>query len=319
MAKKKVVTVKKKKTLPEKENWEEAFQGFLLWKQAQGLSETTLDDYKKHVNLFFKRHPKAFGPKNLKAAIYVYMSEQIKPATYNLRLAYLRAFFNWCVEEGFLTENPLAKFKRRKAEGRIVNVEEESLKRLIQLPDKEAFAGLRDYALMLLTLDTGIRPKEAFSLLSEDINIRSLEVHIRSEESKTRSSRTLPIGPVTAKAIQELISSRHPDWRQKVPVFCSCEGTPLNRHTWGKRLEMYSKMLGVHIRPYDLRHAFALQYLRNGGHALALQRMMGHTDLTMTKRYVALTQGDLREQHLLASPLNNLAPQKKRVRRAKAK
>ena len=66
---------------------------------------------------------------------------------------------------------------------------------------------------------------------------------------------------------------------------------------------MYSKTLKTSIRPYDLRHAFALQFLRNGGHALALQRTLGHTDLTMTKRYVALTEADLRQQHTIASPL----------------
>ena len=42
------------------------------------------------------------------------MGENIKPATYNLRLVYLRAFFQWCIEEGYLTvENPLKSFKRK--------------------------------------------------------------------------------------------------------------------------------------------------------------------------------------------------------------
>lgn len=82
-------------------------------------------------------------------------------------------------------------------------------------------------------------------------------------------------------------------------------------------MEKYSKMLGVKMLPYDLRHAFALQFLRNGGHTLALQRTMGYTDLTMTKRYVALTQQDIREQHTLASPLNTFLSQKNRVRKVK--
>lgn len=64
-----------------------------------------------------------------------------------------------------------------------------------------------------------------------------------------------------------------------------CQLTP-----GGDRLKMYSKTLKTSIRPYNLRHAFALQFLRNGGHTLALQRTLGHTDLTMTKRYVALTE-----------------------------
>ena len=48
---------------------------------------------------------------------------------------------------------------------------------------------------------------------------------------------------------------------------------------------------------------------------LPLPRILGHTDLTMTKRYVALTQDDLKEQHAHASPVNRLIPERKKVRK----
>jgi site-specific recombinase XerD len=55
-----------------------------------------------------------------------------------------------------------------------------------------------------------------------------------------------------------------------------------------------------------LRHAFALGFLRNEGNIFALQRIMGHSSLEMTRRYLALTDQDLKEAHAKASPLNNL-------------
>ena len=243
-----------------------------------------------------------------------YMSQPVKPATYNLRLTYLKVFFQWCVGEGYIVQNPLIGFKKRKAEGKTINISVDTLQKLINLPDKKTFAGFRDYALILLTLDCGIRPKEAFSLVATDINISSLEIYIRSETAKTRVSRTLPISPITAKAIKELLSAHHPGWDKSVRVFCSVDGKPMNRQAWGLRMKKYSNMLEYKITPYALRHAFALQFLRSGGHALALQRTLGHTDLSMTKRYVSLTQEDLKEQHRFASPLNVLLPQKNRVR-----
>ena len=80
----------------------------------------------------------------------------------------------------------------------------------------------------------------------------------------------------------------------------------MDTHAWSQRLSRYGNKLGFKITAYDLRHAFALMFLRNGGQSCdrllsqavtALQRTLGHVDLTMTKRYVALTQDDLREQH----------------------
>jgi len=298
--------------------WEEALRDFLFWKQAQGLSQTTLEDYVIHVNRFFKRYPSNWQSEELKLSLMKYLSEDIKPATYNLRLAYLKSFFKWCVGEGYLENNYLKDFRKRKAAPRIVDVHEDTLKLLLELPDRSTFAGLRDYALIVLTLDTGIRPKEALSLTIQDIDLKYYAITITSDKAKTRTTRSLPILPLTAEVINRLIRSRHVDWDNEVPVFCSSEGIPLSRHTWGDRMELYSNKVGIKIRPYDLRHAFALLYLRYGGNAFGLMKTLGHQDMAMTRRYVNLSGEDLQGSHRIASPLNHLSPKKKsRVRKVR--
>lgn len=296
-------------------DWQEALQQFLFFKKAAGRRDQTIKDYEIQIKHFFKLFPNCWEDElKLRQCFYEYLSHPIKPATYNLRLTYLKAFFRWCVEEGYLLKNPAEGLSRKKTESRIVNIDPAILQKLIQLPDRKTFCGLRDYALILLTLDTGIRPKEAFSLLIEHFDFKTLQVCIPSEISKTGVTRVLPILPVTANAIKKLIATRHPEWDSKVPVFCTVEGKPLTRSIWSKRLNEYSKQLGVKIRPYDLRHTFALLYLKNGGYELSLQRTLGHTTLEMTKRYVHFTQNDLREINNTASPLNMLLQQTKRVK-----
>lgn len=294
-----------------------ALEQFLLWKKAQGISEQTMKDYREHVNRFFKRYPEAIQPQAAEAlekSVYEYLGEdKIKPATYNNRLVYLSTFFNWCVEKNMIQDNPLLHFKKRKAESRIVNLDENVIRELLLIPDRNTYTGLRDHTLMLFFLDTGIRPKEAFALLKADFSINTLEVIVRQETAKTKTSRTLHYSPETADVISELLSVRPQEWDDSVPVFCTYEGNKLNRHSWGDRMEYYCTKLGTHIVPYDLRHSFALLFLRQGGNALALQRMLGHVDLTMTKRYVALTNNDLKTQHSLASPIKRLLPSKKRL------
>ncbi|RYD05022.1 hypothetical protein N752_11705 [Desulforamulus aquiferis] len=107
------------------------------------------------------------------------------------------------------------------------------MQQLLTLPNQKTFSGLRDFALIMLTLDTGIRPKEAFSLLESDINLKNYSVEVRAQIAKTRVSRSLPILPATAQVIKKLLSARHPDWNNNVPVFSTADGTFLNACTWG--------------------------------------------------------------------------------------
>lgn len=310
--------MKTKNTRQKFSSWKELMENYLLYKKAQGLRDITIRGHKDVISLFYKRHPEAFKkPDLLQKSVFEFFAENIAPATYNIRRNYLKQFFSWCVENGFYQENPLEILKKKKDQGRIVQLDEKTIKDLLDLPDRTTFAGLRDYALMVLTLDTGIRPQEAFKIMIDDINFKNREIYIKPSASKTVTGRILPISPYTCQVLQQLIKARHPSWPDTVPVICTAEGTSMNVNNWCYRLRDYSLRLGAKIRPYDLRHTFALYFLRQGGNALALQRILGHSTLDMTKRYVALTQGDIKSQHENASPLHRLGVTKTRKRKIK--
>jgi site-specific recombinase XerD len=64
---------------------------------------------------------------------------------------------------------------------------------------------------------------------------------------------------------------------------------------------------GKRVSPHTLRHAFAINWLKNGGDTLSLQRLLGHSTPAMTTRYVNFATADLAELHRTVSPLDRLA------------
>jgi integrase len=163
----------------------------------------------------------------------------------------------------------------------------------------------------LLTLDTGIRPNEAFNLTIEDFIYPNIKV--RAEVAKNRKERILPLSPATAEVLKRLIGYKDKYWPDY--ILLTSEGNQMNIFRWNKILSQASKRIGCKISPYMLRHSFAIMYLRNGGNLIALQQEMGHTDIKMTRRYLNLTEVDIQQQHTKASPLNNIIRRSTRVRK----
>jgi site-specific recombinase XerD len=289
--------------------WDEAVQSYQRLGRAQGLAERTLGERAYNLDYFYRKTAPDLADENglrAKAIDFFAVRRGLSPSTFNTRRRILRAFTRWLLEERIIETDVLRGIKKRRENDVPRAVDGCVLKRLLRLPDTRTFHGLRDLALLLLMLDCGIRPKEAFALLPGDIEMDAKLVTIRATVAKTGRSRTLPVSLLTAQAISNLIRARRETWGQTVPVFCTNRGGSMSRFLWAARLSKYSARLGTKVRPYDLRHTFAVNLLRNGGNALALQKLLGHTTLAMTKRYVSLTEADLQAVHAVASPVMRL-------------
>lgn len=62
---------------------------------------------------------------------------------------------------------------------------------------------------------------------------------------------------------------------------------------------------GVDVHAHRFRHTFAIEYLRNGGDIYTLKYILGHSNLTMCMRYLAILNSDASNSHAKASPVDN--------------
>ncbi len=252
--------------------------------------------------------------KELNKAIQAFLLGK-KDVYYNQSLRTLRLFFDFCVEEGVLAENPCKKqgYKYRKDKPRIIQLTPEAITTILKQPNRATFRGLRDYCIMLLMLDTGIRPGEALRLCLTDYEGKT--IHVRKEIAKTRVERYLPLSNTVSSMIQKLIKVRHTTWNNKDGIlFCGFHGKEMSAAALHRSWRRYSISSGIDFFPYCLRHQFALSWVRNGGGAFELQKIMGHTRLDMTLTYVHLASTDVESAHQKFSPLQAfLNPKESRV------
>ncbi len=230
--------------------WQDLLSEFILLKRAEGMARRTLDDYECHITWFFLRFPVGLEDyEALRRSLLTYLAEPVAPGTRNIRLNNLKAFFNWCVASGYLPENPAAGIKKAKDEGNIRHVPPEDIQKLLKQPNRKTYVGLRDYCMLLLQVDTGIRPGEMCQMLPNDVNLEAREVYVRPGVAKTRTGRTLPISPLTADALRQLMKARPKWWSEKTPLFASEYGNPLSSWWWCKRFKQYSDRAGVEDHP----------------------------------------------------------------------
>ena len=305
-----------------KEYWslkpEDIVPQFILFKQASGLSDRTIKDYRKMLKLFFLRFPDALDYPRERTLQF--LSTYKHPGSYNINFAYLKVFWDWTQAEGFFKgdRHPLDGLHKRKPRGRIVQLEEREVASLLSQPDKSRFTGFRDYCLMCLQLDTAIRPGEALQLMPEDFSADRKEIIVRAEVAKTRTQRVLPLSDVTVKGLMKMIMIRPSSWKD-APLFSTETGTPFEVASWSRRVKSYGKKAGLDITAYSLRHAAALQLLRKGADAFCVQNILGHATMQMTKHYLALTLEDTRKGHnnagVLLSVLGQEGQERQRVRK----
>lgn len=161
--------------------------------------------------------------------------------------------------------------------------------------------GLRDKAIVLVMVDSGIRVSELCDLQVKDYHKERGRLFIN--HGKGDKERPLPLGTRARKAIWRYLAER-PDASPADPLFASLTDARMDRNNIKRLLKTAARRAGIqsNVHPHKLRHTFAIEFLRNGGNPFELKELLGHETLTMVMNYLAIAETDLENAQRKYSP-----------------
>ena len=235
------------------------------------------------------------------------VQRRLSPHTIHGYVRTLRAFASWLEEEGYTDENIFKRLKLPKLPETLIQpLTEDEIKRILFAIPRDTTMGVRNYAIVLLFLDTGIRISELANLKLDDIEFG--EGHFKVFGKGARE-RIVPMGITAQRAVIRYMERSRPEPvnPSENRLFLTDSGDPMSKNSTGKVIQRLARRAEVHrLHPHLFRHTFAVRYLKNGGDVFSLQKILGHKSLDVTRRYVQLAGTDLKEKHRLFSPVDNL-------------
>ena len=279
------------------------FETYLI--EEKKMAENTIEAYKRDVAGFERfvaergiSRPEEAGNAEVVAWLMRLKQEGKAKATVNRKLASIRIWFQYLIEEGMAERNPAVDIKSPKIERKeIAYLSVEEVELLMSIPD-ESPKGIRDRAMLELMYATGIRASELISLEIDDVNVRMGFVTCSGENMK---ARIIPVGRIGRKAMEEYlygmrneILEQHPEERT---LFVNYIGRPITRQGLWKILKEYGEkaQLSQSLTPQVLRNSFAVHMLQNGADLKSLQELMGHEDITATQIYLSVTKNRIKD------------------------
>lgn len=214
----------------------------------------------------------------------------VQPVTINTYLRCLNAYFRWLhTEHG----QALLKLPKLKEERKVLATFTIQHTRAILNHRPKGTNLTRAWMVALAILDSGLRINEALSLRITDLDFENLLVRVKGKGGK---ERLVPMSVELRKRLFGYVRKRRDG-----PVFGTRCGTAVTSRNLQRDLKELCKQLGitgVRTSPHTLRHTFAVGYLRNGGNLYYLSRILGHSSVKTTERYLqSLGVDDLKAVH----------------------
>lgn len=165
---------------------------------------------------------------------------------------------------------------------------------------------LRDRAIMLLLLDSGLRASEICALRIDDYDRRTGRAVVR--HGKGDKERVVYAGHATRQAIWRYMQDRMrrreiSQIQRSEPLFATNTGQHLDRSQLLHMIRNCAQRAGVdNANVHRFRHTFAVTMLRNGASAFVVQQLLGHEDMSTVRVYIKLAEIDLEQAMRAASP-----------------
>jgi len=231
----------------------------------------------------------------------------ISITTINNYIRNLRVFFNWLDRDYLLPKNPMKKIRQLKNNRKAKEyISDEDFKRLIGLLDKSYFSEHRDFVMIILMIDTGMRLGECSLLLVEDVNLAKKQVFLRAENTKGRKDRIVFFSPKTETILRRWLQfkDRYAESDYLFPVKYS--GAAIGVSNFETNFKKYLKRAALNesISPHCLRNNFAKRCLMNGMDIFTLSKILGHSSVRVTEEaYLDLNSDDIQKRYQNFSPM----------------
>ena len=271
-------------------------EDFILEKEVNNASPSTITYYNQSLGKFGEFLK---GREITQKVVNEYKKElmnTVKPTSVNTYLRGLRAFINYC-------DYPI-EVKLVKEEEIIKEIyTEQELKLLLKKPKKSSFVKYKTWVMINLFLSTGIRLSSALEIKIGDINFAGGYIILR--HTKNRKQQIIPMSKQLELILKEYLIRRKGD--EEDYLLCSSSGTKLDTRTAQEQIQRYNKSRGVNKTSVHLfRHTFATMYLKNGGDIYRLQKLLGHSSIKVTEKYLHYTTAELQRDYNKLNPLDRL-------------
>ena len=215
----------------------------------------------------------------------------LNPISINTALRCVRAYLHWPKEEGHRSE--IFKVQFLKEEQQILNTfSAEQVQAFLTYKPKGTNM-TRAHMVVCLLLDTGIRISEALGLKRKDIDMENMTMRV---EGKGGKHRLVPFSCELRKLLYRYFQKHTAG-----VVFATQSGGEMTVRNLERDFKVLGKKVGitgVRMSPHTCRHSFACEYPRRGGNLEFLRRILGHTSILTTQKYLrSLGVEDLQVVH----------------------
>lgn len=281
-----------------------SFSEFIRERQfLSNVTPSTLEWYKHSFKWLPTETP---TQADLKDAVLRMREKGLKATGCNSAIRCLNTYAHWLYAGADVKCSPACKHPKiaQLKEPQIVlpTFTDQQVRLIVQWKPKRKYER-RLHLLLLFLLDTGCRITEALSLRVREIDFDNLLVTL---DGKGRKQRVVPFSFELRRAMFRYCK----EFERKADslLFANRDGTMLGRRNILRDVKLACEKLGFAPPARTLhatRHTFAMGYLRRGGNVFALQRVMGHSDLETTRKYVNMTTADLQAVHERVSLLSH--------------
>lgn len=273
----------------------EAVEGFMRSCRMKGLSEHTVTSYKKEIKAFRRAIPDemlgAITVKRVEDFVHSQLDDKFAPTTINTRIVTMKTFFRYCVKQQWIAENPAGDISTIKVRHKVGETFTKAQSdKLLAQPDLTRFTGLRDYAILLTFLHTGVRLSELASIDMQDVSLAEGAVNV--QRTKNRYARRIPMTKRLREVLTVYMKARGIIEGEDA-LFVTEHDNRMSLRQIQYQLNVHGGKVNIHCSPHMLRRTFAKNKIQAGVDVFRVQALMGHSDLEMLKRYYAIFSNDL--------------------------